>query len=175
VSEENARFRYRTIFRGVLILIGAVLISAPQEGSAQPVSKEEAMYNALANPEARKMLKREIQSWSQQQEAAFKRELENRIEAEFIPNLPMMLNEYTAWNDMRISNNRLYLTVQFSDVAAQTPGLVSKYFTSFNNYICSTPVNILFMLLGYSISTSFYDSSGGFIRTTILSQEKCDL
>ena len=54
VSEENARFRYRTIFRGVLILIGAVLISAPQEGSAQPVSKEEAMYNALANPEARK-------------------------------------------------------------------------------------------------------------------------
>ncbi|PPI83539.1 hypothetical protein KEHDKFFH_14350 [Marinobacter maroccanus] len=116
MSEENARFRYRTIFRGVLILIGAVLISAPQEGSAQPVRKEEAMYNALANPEARKMLKREIQSWSQQQEAAFKRELENRIEAEFISNLPMMLNEYTAWNDMRISNNRLYLTVQFSDV-----------------------------------------------------------
>ena len=130
------------MFKSILVLMSA-LIFGPPTVEAQPVSKEEAMYNALANPEARKIIKREIQSWSQEQETVFKRELENRIEAELTPTLPMMLNEYTAWNDLRISNNRLYLTVQFSEAAADTPGLLRDYFASFDNYICSTPVNIL--------------------------------
>jgi hypothetical protein len=165
----------RIMLKSILILFGAFFILGPQSPAAQSVSEEEALYNALAKPEARKIIKREIQSWSKKQEAVFKRELESRIEAEFIPTLPMMMNEYTAWNDLRISNNRLSLTVQFSDEATGNPGLLRDYFASFDNYICSTPVNILFMLLGYSISSSFYDSSGGFMRTRILSKEKCDL
>lgn len=163
------------MFKSMLILFCAVFIFGPQSVFAQSVSKEEAMYNALATPEAREIIKKEIKNWSQEQEAVFKRDLESRIEAEFIPTLPMMMNEYTVWNDLRISNNRLYLTVQFSEAATDNRDIVKEYFATFENYICSTPVNILFMLLGYSISSSFYDSSGGFIRTVILSADKCDL
>jgi hypothetical protein len=158
-----------------LILFGLLSVLGSENTSAQSVSREDAMYNALATPEGRRIVEQEIESWSRNQEMAFKRDLKKRIEEAFIPSLPMMINEYTAWNDLRISNDRLSLTVQILDGAIDNSAILDDYFSNFDNYICSTPVNILFMLLGYSISSSFYDSNGRFMRTEVLSKNDCNL
>jgi hypothetical protein len=159
----------------LFILCGLLSVFGSEDTQAQSVSAEEAMYNALATPEGRKIVKREIGSWSPNQEIAFKQDLKKRIEQTLIPYLPMTINEYTSWNDLRISSDRLSLTVQFFDAAIDDPAILNDYFSNFNNYVCSTPVNILFMLLGYSISSSFYDSNGQFMRTKILSKDDCNL
>jgi hypothetical protein len=157
-----------------LAIFSLLLIFVAGESKALSSSQEQAMINALSTPEGRKAFKLGIDSWGDYDKAVFQNSLKRKVEQEFVPSLPMRINQFMTWLDLRIMKDRLVLTVQFSDDVIENSLTFNDYLNNFDSYICSTPINILLMMIGYSIQSSFYDSRGKFIESKVLSESDCN-
>jgi hypothetical protein len=117
-----------------------------------------------------------VSLWSEDERRIFESNLKAGIEESLVPQLPMKINKSITWNSIRISNDKLFLTVEVSGEFSEEPELSRDYLSYFGKYVCTTPVNVLLMfLLGYSISTSFYNSDGSFMESKVFSEKSCAL
>ena len=158
-----------------LFVIALIILSfSASNVKALSSGQEQELLNILSTPEGRQALKQGIESWSDSEKILFQERLKKRIEQDFVPNLPMKINELMTWLDLRVGKDRLVLTVQFSPQFINEPSNLGNYFSNFDNYICSTPVNILLMMVGYSIQIFFYNNGGNFIKSKMLSESDCE-
>ena len=105
--------------------------------------------------------------WRDEFHSGFKQ----RLEQSFAPQLPMRIDSSTVWTSIRMNKNAIFISAHTTD----DRGADDINYQYVKAYSCSTPVNVLMMLLGYDLRMSYYLADGSYATQFEFNASKCGL
>ena len=133
-----------------------------------------ALGEALRNPDELKVLKAALAGWSKKDKSRFDKMVTEHAKEFAATNLPLKINSDRTWLDFRAGPQAVFLTTMFSEHVSVNTNFIATSESFDEQYTCSLPLLGILLLLDYEINIQYLDYSGAFKHSFRISREDCE-